>query len=489
MSFRSIRSRRVCFALSLVTALGAFASGSKDAQASGYLAARFGSDHGTPAMANAYAIYFNPAAMGGTKGTAITGDLAVLYRSASYTRTPDALSLAPTDGNYSDSYAQANTGKGKIGNILALPFLGVTSDLGTRDLRVGYAAYLPFGGLANWTRKDQVAGAPGSEDGPQRWHNISGEILAIYNTLAVSYTIDPLDLTVGASGSVVIHRVKTVRARNGDGSDATVAAGTQVEGRSYLEASGMNAAASFGLYWAPKRLAGYTMKKRFRLGLSYISQPGFGTTRMKGELEQALATSKPDKQPVEFLQEYPDVVRLGFAHRFPSDKLELRGDLEYVRWSVFKNQCVIKADTPTRVNGNCDVDDTGTNAMKGNQDIILNLKRDWKDAYGARFGVAYWPKEELEVFGSMGVTTPAVPTKSIDAGTIDSVRLYPTIGARYEFSEHFALGGSYNHIIFMPVTATDSHYNKLGPDSVSPSANGKYSSTIGFVNVNATYTF
>src|SRR5436190_23577235 len=63
-----------------------------DAHASGYLTARFGSDHGTPASPNTYAIYYNPAALGGTKGTTITGDVALALRWAHYKRGNDALS-------------------------------------------------------------------------------------------------------------------------------------------------------------------------------------------------------------------------------------------------------------------------------------------------------------------------------------------------------------------------------------------------------------
>src|SRR5688572_22984362 len=66
--------------------------GSSDAHASGYLTARFGADHGTPASPNTYAIYYNPAALGGTTGTTITGDVALVLRWVHYQRGADALS-------------------------------------------------------------------------------------------------------------------------------------------------------------------------------------------------------------------------------------------------------------------------------------------------------------------------------------------------------------------------------------------------------------
>src|SRR5262245_6878633 len=87
---------------------------SSDASASGYLTARFGADHGTPAMPNAYAIYFNPAALGGTAGTTITGDASILLRWARYTR--DETALSPSDENLktNETYVGSNTGRANL---------------------------------------------------------------------------------------------------------------------------------------------------------------------------------------------------------------------------------------------------------------------------------------------------------------------------------------------------------------------------------------
>src|SRR6478609_7306262 len=116
------------FAVSFAT-LGAVAP---DAHASGYLAARFGADHGTPAMANAYAVYFNPAAMGGTgSGTQLVLDGTVLLRQVSYFRPTDALSPSPSNSGGDALYRSANTGQAKLGNVLALPYIGFVSGLGT----------------------------------------------------------------------------------------------------------------------------------------------------------------------------------------------------------------------------------------------------------------------------------------------------------------------------------------------------------------------
>lgn len=458
----------------------------QDAHASGYLTARFGADHGTPATPNPYAVYFNPAAMGGTRGTNIVVDASILLRHATYERGDNALSPDPNNPNKTNAdYVNANTGKGSLTNVLALPYIGGTTDLGTKDFRLGLAGYIPYGGMATWSKKGGVAGVPGSTDGPQRWHNIAGTILAMHGTLAASYTIQPINLSIGASVSGIYHTVSTVRARNADDSDDILGPdGSLKEGRSYLTAHGFNVGTTFGLYMEP---AAEKLNHRLKLGLSYISQPGFGETRMNGELTQQLGTASvaTATQKIDFLQSYPDIIRFGAAYKLPNEKWEIKGDFEFVRWSVFDRQCVVLEGKK------CDINADGSAVSDAaSRDIVLNLKRDWQNAIGARLGPSYFVSPELELFGSLGITTSAVPKKTIDASTIDSFRVYATLGARYELTKHVALAGSYNHIFFVPVdTAGTSVYAVNKVPSRSPSADGKYNSTIGFLNVNATFMF
>lgn len=462
--------------------------GEKDADASGYLTARFGADHGTPAHPNAFAIYFNPAALGGTRGTTLTGDVGVLLRFARYNRTGDALSPS-NDGLKSDQrYVDANTGVGNLTNLLALPFVGFNTDFGTRNFHAGWAAYIPFGGLATWDRRAGIPGVPGTTDGVQRWHNISGQILAIYNTFAAAYRFGDSNFSFGASVSPVIHTVSTVRARNADGSDDTVTSGNLVEGRSLLEASGIDLAFSFGFYYEPTN--------KLRLGLSYIGQPGIdGGTRMSGTLRTQLGGGQESKSDIDFLQNYPDILRFGTAFK-ATRSLELRGDFEFVRWSLFRRQCVVErgADCAVAADGRRLPGPEG-------QRVQLNVPRNWDNAIGVRVGPGFWVNENLEAFGSLGFTTPAVPKETIDAATIDSQRLYLTLGAKYEFSKHFSLAGSYNHIYFFPVNTEGKNDQNIAAHpssepgggeynvSRSPSADGRYRSQIGFVNINVAYTF
>lgn len=482
---RVLRSTSRGIALVLATvAAAATATSPRDAFASGYMAARFGSDHGTPAMPNTFALYFNPAALGGTTGTTITGDVSAMLRLVRYNRTAEALS--PSDPNLKNdpNYVAANTGTANLTNVLALPFAGVNTDFGTKNLRAGYAFYIPFGGMASYTRRDGIPGQPGSVDSVARWHMISGQIFAIYNTFAVAYRIEPARLTIGASVSPIIHHISTVRARNVDGSDDTVRNGQLVEGRTWLDASGVNVGIAAGVYWEAL--------DTLHLGASYTSQPGFGETRMSGTLKTRFGANPADSEKVDFLQSYPDVVRLGGTWQI-DPRWMIRADAEYTRWSVLKNQCIVKSGEK------CNVASDGRDLSNGN--VILNLPRNWKDTIGVRAGAAYFLGENTELFGSLGFATPAAPKETLDPSTVDTPQIFLTAGAQYRFSKHFALAGSYNHIYYFTVdtdgkntTAIPSHpvgspgagdYNV----SRSPSAEGQYKAQLGFVNLNASYTF
>lgn len=460
-----------------MTAMAVMATPS-EAEASGYLTARFGADYGTPAMPNTYAIYFNPAALGGTKGTTITGDLSLTLRWASYQRPYDALSPQTSDVNDAN-YQAANVGKANLLNLLALPFAGVNTDFGTDWLRGGFAVYVPFGGMATWDKRDAIANTPGTVDGVSRWHNISGQILAVYNTFAVAANVGH-GLSIGASVSPIIHHVATIRARNVNGSDDTFnKQGGLEEGRSYLDATGVNLGASFGVY--------YEATKDLHFGLSYISQPGFGDTRINGTLRAQSGAQSETNDKIDFIQTYPDVVRFGATAQL-DEKWDIKADFEFVRWNLFKRQCIVKEGNE------CDVADDGKDLSNGR--VILNIPRNWNNAIGLRVGPGYKLNESTELFGSLGLTTPAVPKETIDASTIDAFRIYATAGARFALTKSLALGVSYNHIYFMDVDtkgkSTQDLPDQPGGDynvSRSPSADGKYKSQIGFVNANVAYTF
>lgn len=470
-----------CCALSFA----AFAGVSEhDAHASGYLSARFGADLGGPQQANGYAIYYNPAALGGTKGTTLTGDVSLAVRFASYERPVSALSPSKDELLLKEDYIKANTGKATLTNALPLPFASINTDFGgSKWLRGGLAVYIPFGGAANWSRNDKGDNplAVGAVDGVSRWHNISGQLIALYTTAALAVNMSEWGLkgfSAGLSLSGVYHHVETVRARNDNGSDDTTSTlGRLVEGRSYVNAGGVNMGLAAGIYYEPE-------DKNYRFGVSYTSQPGFGQTRMSGKLTQVFAEGAVGgDQNIDFLQTYPDIVRFGYAQKF-GKKWELFGDFEFVRWSVFDKQCVVLEGK------NCTLTPQGDNVPGVSPEpVILNIPRKWNDAVGLRIGPAYQVSDKVSLTGSVGFTTPAVPKSTIDASTIDALRLYFAAGTRIQLNNHFALGLAYTHISFFTVVSREGAQYTFGRASRSPNASGTYAAQIAMFNTNLSYTF
>ncbi len=477
-----------------LTTLGALALtlGVNDAGASGFLNARFGADHGNPVGANPFSIYFNPAAITNAQGTQLVLDNTFAYRIASYDRPASALSPSPAQNRDNPTYVRANTGKATIGNALALPFLGITTSDLAPNLTLGFASYVPFGGIASWGRNDDFAPgtpganvAPGAYDSQVRWHSISGSIIALYNTFAVAYKLPDYGLSFGLNASLIYHRLETIRARNVNGSDDVVTdSGDPLEGRSLLEASGVNASVGAGIMWEPSPDA--------RIGLSYTSRPSFGQMRLKGKLDVALP-SFSTVYNTDLTQTYPDVIRLGGAVRV-TPEVELRADLEYVRWSAFQRQCVLNRDKtgPDGSEIKCNLYDNGASTYADDVAIIQVIPRRWNDAGSLRVGVGYTLSEDTELFGSITGDTYAAPAGTLDATFIDSFKLIGTLGARHHFSKSFALAGSYNHAYFFErSTSSSTLYSGSNPPraSDSPSGNGTYNQQILFLNVNGTVYF
>ena len=480
-----IVSRRMRLAAALgVSSLASLSTlaflGEREAQASGFLTSRFGADHGHPALSTPYAVYFNPAALGGIRGTHIIADGILALRHIDYTRPASALSPSDPASVNDPNYVKYNTGKNAADNILTSPYLGVVTDLGTKSMRLGFASYVPFGGSIKWSKVSQFENegyAKGAVDGAQRWSNISGRALNLYNTLAFAYRIEPARLSIGVSASFIYSNINSIRARNVDGSDDVLGPnGALLEGRSLLETSGIGMTMGAGLHWEPME------DGKLRLGLSYMAPANFGQDmRLSGTLNQQLGSNAAKATPMEvdLIQRLPDVVRLGAAYRV-NPKVELRADAQYERWSLFNRNCVVKRDQPCTL---------GPNGEADAAQVVLGIPRSWKDAFGARAGAAFWPAESLEVFGSLGMGTSAVPKGTMDPSAYDATSIYGTLGTRYKFSPHFALAGSFTHIQYLSVTVDKSFLYEYVAPSKSPSAAGEYNARVTLMNVNAVYSF
>jgi long-subunit fatty acid transport protein len=450
----------------------------REAKASGLLNPFVCDPHGQPDLANVYAIDFNPAALGGLHGTNIVADGALAVSFLKFDRTtplsPGA-SNTPSDPTYA-AYLATNTGTNTAANAGFIPFLGASSDFGSRVFFGGVGVYAPFGGSVQWQPASRWANDsmfPGAVDGPQRWQSISVADTSLAASAAFGARLLDERLSIAIALTGYLHRVQLDKAFNNDGSDdVTGPTGVLKEGRAYIDVSGFDVGASAGVYVVPDA------DRRLRIGASYTSQPGFGRMRLAGTLQERLGITPPTTTDVDLLQSYPDIIRLGAAYRV-SDDVDLRLHGEYVRWSVFTNACVVDRGLPCSVNAN------GSAVTPGQ--IIANDPANFHDAGALHAGVGYWPHPRVEMFGELGFDTSAVPNDAQGRTLFDSFKVIGSVGLRYAVSKRLALGGSYTQIYYVPLTVTPQ--NQLESPSAVPFANGSYASHLEFVDANATVAF
>jgi long-subunit fatty acid transport protein len=448
------------------------------AHASGLLNPFVCDPHGQPELANVYAVDFNPAALGGMHGTNIVVDGALAFGYVAFDRTPP---LSPSMSNTATSpnraqYAATNTGPNTASSQGFIPFLGASSDFGSRTFFAGIAAYAPFGGSIKWqpaSRWANNAAFPGAVDGPQRWQSISVVDTSTAVTAAFGARFFDDCLSFGIALSAYSHQVQLDKAFNSDGTDdVTGPTGLLKEGRVYLNVSGVNYGASAGAYVVPDE------ERRLRLGASYTSQPGFGRMRLPGTLEQRLTTTPSGSTDVDLLQSYPDIVRLGAAYHV-TDDVDLRLHGQYVRWSVFANACVVHRGQP------CDLYPDGSAVTQGK--IIANDRALFRDTGALHAGIGYWPQPRAEIFADLGFDTSAVPTSSEGRTLFDAFKGIGTVGLRYTFSPHVAVAASYTAVYYLPATVT---YQAQWPSpSAQPYADGSYASHLQFIDANAAVSF
>lgn len=450
--------------------------------ASGYAVSRFGGEHGTPVSTNPSVIYYNPAGLAFSAGHRLMIDANLAFRHATYQRAEDAISTQPA----SDLDIAANTGTGTVDNFLVSPFIGFATDFGTDiPLSIGVGFFAPFGGQSDWELTDEVEGAPGAVDGPQRWYVTEGTIRSLAASLGVAYKIESIRLSFGLSGTLYLSSIDTIRARNSDGTDRLVTeSGRLQEGRSWLEASSTDIGLGAGVMWEP-------VEDTLWVGASYQSQPGFGEMKMEGTLLNLLGSGAPDEGDIVVTQGLPDIFRLGVRYR-PMDDLELRLFGDFTRWSKLEGNCIVDASV-TDVDTVCEVDANGAqvNDTDETDRIVQNILRRWDDTFGARLGASYWLLErDLELIAGAGYDGNAVPDQVLEPALQDYTKVTFSLGAKYQFTDWFAFSLTGIEVLYFErdtrgVTTAEG----FASPSNQPSSAGVYNQNIFLINTGLEFTF
>ena len=485
-------------ALALVASL----LGGAEARAAGIAAARFGGEHGHPTTDNPTAIYYNPAGIALSKGTHIFVDGTLALRAGTYDRPLSAVDpyTPPYAGNGQPAGSLgANNGEASVFNAIANPFFGVTSDFGTDFLAAGLSFSVPFGGSAVWDQNDAFAGNtqfPGAVDGTQRWYTIDGSIQSMYLSGAFAYRIKEIGLSLGVSASAIRSTVKTLRARNGDGSDNLVTPETAAtpevlkEGRSFIDVEGWQWGFGVGAIWE-------ALPDMLWIGASYTSRPNVtGGMTLEGTLGNTLGTATPTVTDVDFTQDLPDIVRLGFRVR-PTPEMEARLFGDWTHWSVAVRQCVL--DKNAKGGPNCDIVETGDPIADAAQSggngpasrgVVQHLPRYWNDSFGIRAGYSYWFMKEIEAYLGFGYDSSAIPVETLDPAIFDMDKFTLGIGGRFQVIENLNLAFTYTHVFYLTVnTDGKSVLDDFQAPTRQPSGDGEYSQSIELFNLAADVSF
>lgn len=421
------------------------------AQASGFATARFSGEHATAADGTPGAIYYNPAGLSLLDGQQLMLEGTLALRTASYERAPDSIDPSTLDaaeqaGLSRQEARDALAGEATLDDLVLLPFVGVTSDLGmpASPLRLGAAFFVPFGGQSSWDEQAASTSFPGASDGSARWYNIEGTIRSMAGALAAAYRIESARLSFGVAGNLYFSEVNTLRARNADGTDNLVAAdGGLLEGRSLLDVSGVHFGFGAGVLWEP-------LPDALWIGGSYQSQPGLGTMELSGTLKNTLAGAQPSA-PVDvvFTQELPDIVRLGVRTR-PVPAVELRLGADWTRWSRLRSMCLANADV-SDLEGACATRQDGSlvssDAMS---DVVQVFQRQWDDGFGVRVGASYFVgSDQLELAGGVGFDSNAIPDSTLDPSLFDMDKLSFTLGSTYRVNAHVALSLTLTEVLYL----------------------------------------
>lgn len=422
-----------------VAAAATLAATAPDAHASGLLVARFGGEWGHPMTDGVTALYYNPAGLALARGTRLelTGSFA--WRDFVYRRNSEAIDNIQDDGATGTGTPREavslNSGRAHLINFLATPFIGAASDFGVKGLGVAVGMFVPLGGQSIWSPSTKSADYPGAVDGPQRWWTVEGTQRSIYGSLGVAYRIPQLKLSIGASLNLVLSEVHNNQARNADGTDNMVSGEYVAEGRAFVDVSGLDLAVGVGLMWEPV--------ENLFIGASYQSQPGFGDQTLKGHVSLALGSGPLGDgltNVAELRQAMPDVVRFGVRYGEPK-RWEVRLFGNYVRWSVFKEQCTLNSSVADR---SCQ----GTSPPGK----IIIVPRDWHDGFEVRIGGSYWVSPDVELAAGMGYDSNAVPDKTLEPALHDADKLTFTLAARIKLLEQLSLTANYTQVVYFDRT-------------------------------------
>lgn len=482
-------SHRRILSLALGASIGAAALlPASDAEASGIAVARFGGTHGNASEQNAYSLYYNPAGLAGVNSYQLSLDVAWAYRSATYDRPESAID---NPERYDAEGIAANSGEGRVSNIVYSPMIGFATDFRSDvPIGIGVGFFAPFGGQSVWDETSAPDAYPGASDGSNRWYVIEGTIRTLALAIGAGYEIESIGLSIGLAGNYYINEINTIRARTVTGVDSL-----DLEGRSWVDVSGSAFGLGAGVLWE-------AVEDEVFVGLSYQSAPNFdGKLALEGELTNVFPPNDGEPNDITMTHQLPDIIRYGVRWRqhregttddgelIPHYELRFSGDI--TRWSRLENQCFMDNqflgdEDPYEF---CRVDGDGALVNEGNS-VVQNLRRDWQNAFGFRVAGSYWLSERVELQLDAGYDSNAIPDSTLEPALMDFDKVAIGIGGRFQVADFLHIALTATDVIYFERDTSDVETQEASaPASRQPSSAGVYNQNIFVLNTALEFAF
>jgi long-chain fatty acid transport protein len=160
--------------------------------------------------------------------------------------------------------------------------------------------------------------------------------------------------------------------------------------------------------------------------------------------------------------ELPDIANLSIFHRL-DDRWDLMADVQYTRWSVFKELRFVRTTGALLSNTPENFEDAWR--------FSVGATYHWTDAWSFRGGLAYDQSPVTDVD-----RTPRLP---------DADRYWIAIGAQYRFNRNLALDAGF---VYLPMKTPDIQQN-AGSTPANALIKGNYDASVTILSAQVTYSF
>ena len=337
----------------------------------------------------------------GCAGTALYQDGAsIFYNPGSVAfSNENSINLASTPIFSNVLYVDSATGDGyRTNNPVGTPFsaYGLFQAHEFDKLKLGIAAYTPFGSTVQW--EDNWIG---------RFALTRLELKAIFIQSTLSYRIADV-IGIGAGFIVSTGNVNLQK-------DIPVQDSLGNYGHAELAGKALGFGFNAGIH--------YDLNKKLSVGITYRSQINMKLKNGNAEftVPASLDPNFPDGKFTGALP-LPNVTTLGWAYK-PTEKWKIVLDMNHVGWKAY---------------------DTLAFDYEQNTTSLVDTKspRNYKSIFAFRGGAQYLvlPNLDLRMGGGFGFTP--VPDASVTPETPDANRAYVTGGLSYRFSRSFSIDAS-----------------------------------------------